>query len=61
MTFKEYLTGLRMEEAKRLLATGMSVTEASNAVCYMSVSFFIKVFKRQTGMTPAEYKKSLEF
>ena len=59
MTFKEYLTGLRMEEAKRLLATGLSVTEASNAVCYMSVSFFIKVFKRQTGMTPAEYKKSL--
>lgn len=59
MTFKEYLTGLRMEEAKRLLATGMNVTEASNAVCYMSVSFFIKVFKRQTGMTPAEYKKSL--
>ena len=59
MTFKEYMTGLRMEEAKRLLATGMNVTEASNAVCYMSVSFFIKVFKRQTGMTPAEYKKSL--
>lgn len=42
MTYKEYLTKLRIEEAKRLLAGGMNVTETSNTVSYMSVSFFIK-------------------
>lgn len=59
MTFKEYLTMLRMEEAKRLLRSGRSVNETSQTVCYMSVSFFIKTFKKSVGMTPAEYRKSL--
>ncbi len=60
MTFKEYLTKLRMDEAKRLLREGMNVAETSQAVCYMSVSFFIKTFKRCVGITPAEYRKSPE-
>ncbi len=58
-TFKEYLTELRMEEAKKLLERGMSVNDTSNAVCYMSVSFFIKTFKKSVGMTPAEYRRSI--
>ena len=57
-TFKEYLTELRMEEAKRLLQKGMSVNDTSNTVCYMSVSFFIKTFKKYVGMTPAEYRRN---
>ena len=60
MTFKEYLTKLRIDEAKRLLGAGMSVNDTSQAVCYMSVSFFIRTFKKCVGMTPAEYRKSLE-
>ena len=60
MTFKEYLTKLRMDEAKRLLGEGMSVKDTSQAVCYMSVSFFIRTFKKCVGMTPAEYRKSVE-
>ena len=60
MTFKEYLTEIRMEEAKRLLREGTSVNDTSNAVCYMSVSYFIKTFKKCVGVTPAEYKRSVQ-
>ena len=56
-TYKEYVTALRMETAKRLLAEeNLSVSEVSERVCYASVSYFIKTFRQYAGMTPANYK-----
>lgn len=58
MNYKEYLTMLRMEEAERLLQLGdQSVIEISQQVGYVNISYFIKLFQKHTGMTPAIYKE----
>lgn len=57
MTYKEYVTSMRIERAKHfLIEENMSVAETSERVCYASVSYFIKTFRQYVGMTPANYK-----
>ena len=57
-TLKDYLQNLRIEEAKRLLETSRApIEEISWASGYEDVSFFRRVFKRLTGMTPAAYRR----
>lgn len=57
MTYKEYVTTMRMERAKDLLTReSLSVSETSERVCYANVSYFIKTFRQYVGMTPANYK-----
>ena len=54
----DYLQNLRVEEAKRLLETGeMSVDEISFDVGYEDPSFFRRLFKRRTGLTPSQYRR----
>lgn len=56
-TFLERLTALRVENAmQRLCATSMSVNEIGRSVGYPDPNYFVKVFKRSTGMTPSEYR-----
>ncbi|MBS7662161.1 helix-turn-helix domain-containing protein [Pseudomonas lalucatii] len=53
-----YLQNLRIEEAKRLLETGsLAVDEISAAVSYEDPSFFRRLFKRCTGLTPSQYRR----
>lgn len=57
-TYIEYLTNLRMQRAKKLLAEeGLSVTETCERVCYASIPYFIRTFKSVVGETPAKYKR----
>ena len=50
----------RVSAAKHLLRESVhSFEEISSAVGYDSVSFFFKIFKRITGMTPKTYSNSL--
>lgn len=50
----------RITAAKHLLSEGtFSVENISNAVGYPYTSFFFKIFKRVTGMTPKAYSESL--
>jgi two-component system response regulator YesN len=57
MTFKQRLTGYRIEQAKDLLMhTELPVKEVSQRVGYLSESYFCKVFKESLGMTPLEYR-----
>lgn len=58
MAFKEYLTELRMAEARRLLreCPEMSVNEISEAAGYRKTSNFIKKFKEKNGCTPLQYR-----
>ena len=58
VSFKEYLTGLRMTEAGRLLReeTQLTVNEVSVRVGYRKVSNFIKKFKDIHGVTPSQYR-----
>lgn len=60
-TFKEYLTRVRVEEAKRLLAdTTLKVYQVSERVGYPNVEHFSRVFKRLTGHPPHLYARSGE-
>lgn len=56
-TFLEHLTDYRIMKAKkRLLTTELSVNEISAGVGYTDAGYFVKVFKRSTGMTPSEFR-----
>jgi two-component system response regulator YesN len=56
-TFTSYLSRVRMEEAKRLLASsGLLVYEVAERVGYPSVEHFSRTFKRIVGESPARYK-----
>lgn len=53
-----FLSALRFQEAKRLLAaTSLSVAEISNRVGYSSLGTFSTRFKKFVGVTPTEYRR----
>ncbi|MBJ6360626.1 response regulator [Paenibacillus sp. GCM10012307] len=53
-----YLTALRMSKAKMLLAhTTMNVSELANMLGYADENYFSKVFKKQLGVSPLQYRK----
>ncbi len=54
--FKDYLHNKRMEEAKRLLKKGLPVNKVRQLIGYADRSYFNKVFKQHTGVTPIEYR-----
>ena len=53
----EYITELKMREAKILLRhTDKTLSEISNYLNFSSQSYFQNVFKKQYGITPGEYR-----
>ncbi|MDP2871529.1 MAG: helix-turn-helix domain-containing protein [Bacillota bacterium] len=59
LSFSEYLTKVRIAEAKRLLtATGLPVGEISARVGYREPNYFGRVFKKATGMTPLAWRRA---
>jgi two-component system response regulator YesN len=56
--FIDYLTGLRMDKAKDLLATTQySMKEICAKVGYSDPNYFSKTFKKNVGVTPTEYRE----
>ena len=54
-----YLTNLRVQRAKELLATtSLPLYEVADRVGYSSDLAFTKTFKKHTGVTPIGYRKS---
>jgi len=52
-----YIQALRMSAAKEMLERGgTSIQIVSSKIGYEDVAFFRGLFKRHTGMTPAEYR-----
>ncbi len=58
-SYSEYLTTVRINQAKNLLnRTEKSVTEIALDVGYQTPNSFSSLFKRETGMTPTQWKNS---
>ena len=58
-TFSEYLTERRVHDAAALLKnTDGSVTEIAFACGFNDGNYFSKVFKKQLGISPRQYRKS---
>jgi AraC family transcriptional regulator len=56
-----YLSRLRMEQAKSLLANpGMSVTQIGFRLGFSEASSFTTTFRKHAGLTPTAYRRSLE-
>lgn len=56
----DYISEMKINEAKDLISyTEKSFIEISNYLGYSSQSHFIKTFKRNTGMTPKEYREKI--
>ena len=59
--FLEYLHGLRVERAKRLLReTDLPVAAIATQVGYTNPLTLTRAFKRCVGTTPGEYRKRSE-
>lgn len=56
LTPHQYLTHVRIEKAKELLADGSPVAAVCYAVGFDSITSFTGLFKRRTGLTPARYQ-----
>lgn len=58
MTFKAYVTKIKMEKAKVLLDTSsLSITSIAESLGYTYSNYFTKAFKSYTGSVPTGYKK----
>lgn len=56
--FLTYLTNIRLENAKKLLAsTSFSVAEVAEQCGYSDYRVFTKVFKKTEGITPSQFRK----
>lgn len=56
-TIVNYLTEVRLENAKNLLkTTDLSNNEIAETVGYENVQYFYKVFKKATGITPTAFR-----
>lgn len=55
-TFNDYVTRVRMEKAKRMLAEGKyMIYEISEKVGYKNVPYFTTLFKKYTGRIPTDF------
>jgi transcriptional regulator GlxA family with amidase domain len=58
MTPLQYVHAVRLEEAKQMLETTDDAIEAiANEVGYEDASFFGRLFLRNVGVTPAQYRR----
>lgn len=57
--YSAYLTHLRMEQAKQLLSTTqLNIATVAERVGYATAGNFYRLFRRETHMTPAEFRHS---
>ncbi len=58
MTLTEYITQIRMQEAKRIItSTSEKLTTVAEMVGYSDVSYFSNVFKKHYGISPRSMSK----
>jgi YesN/AraC family two-component response regulator len=58
-TFNHYLNKIRIDQSKRLLLNQhIPLADVSNLVGYEDQSYFSKVFKKLTGLSPLKFRQS---
>ncbi|MBO5879958.1 MAG: PocR ligand-binding domain-containing protein [Clostridia bacterium] len=58
ITVMDYLTELRIEEAKRMLhETDMTIAEIAEGVGFSDTSYFSKVFQKNCSLSPSQFRK----
>ncbi|HEY5583574.1 MAG TPA: helix-turn-helix domain-containing protein, partial [Ruminiclostridium sp.] len=59
LSFNEYVTNLRINEAKRLMREqpGMLLKDIAEIVGYQDQHYFSRIFKSITGIAPSEFNK----
>ena len=56
----DYYRKQKIAEAERLISEReLSFTQIAEALCFQSIHYFSRAFKKQTGMTPSEYRRSV--
>ena len=55
--FNEFLNKIRIEKACDFLRTDIPISDISSMVGYSDHSYFCKVFKKFTGVTPSKFRK----
>ena len=61
-TFTEYLTSLRIARARELLrTTDLRSSQIAFEVGYNDAHYFSYLFKKNTGLTPSEYRRQNNF
>lgn len=59
-TILEYYTDMKISEARRMIREKKyNFAQISDLLCFDNPRYFSRVFKRVTGLTPQEYKKSV--
>ncbi|MEL6866814.1 MAG: AraC family transcriptional regulator [Bacteroidota bacterium] len=58
LTPRQYLIAKRIEQAKKILKKGHSVSDACYMVGFESINSFSNLFKAKTGMAPSAYRKA---
>ena len=60
MTFREWITSLRLEYAKNVLKEHpeINIQKLAESSGFLSRSNFIKLFSEKEGCTPAKWKKA---
>ena len=61
-TIAAYAVRIRVKRAKQLIREGRyNFTEISDALAFDNPQYFSRVFRRVTGMSPSEFKLSLNY
>ena len=60
MPFGDYLESVRIRNAQRLLRNlNLSMSDIAEIVGFANQNYFTKVFKKQTGLVPSQYRRML--
>ncbi|MBO4898309.1 MAG: helix-turn-helix domain-containing protein [Clostridia bacterium] len=60
-TINEYINKVKINEAKKLIRERQhNFAQIAEKLCFRDPLYFSKVFRRVTGMSPSEYKKSVK-
>ena len=60
MTFQEYVKQLRIDRARWLLKSAdLPITEVANACGFNNIKTFNKLFKKECGVSPSQFRKGV--